>query len=500
MVSEIDNNNGGSNGTQGVADFASAHGLPGDGAVVIANPSTSLRLGNTETHELGHSLNLYHTFEGDGSFGTICPSPTGCGPGVGDCCNDTQPHKRSTFSCNITGTNECDNNSANSLIATNYMNYSLCMDMFTEDQKNRMRNTLTTIRGSFLIENGNMSLIPSSSPTANYSVSSQTTCAGEYVQFYDRSSCIPNIYSGTSISPSISFNWIFTNGATIISSTTQNPSLRFVVPGNYNLTYTVTNPFGSNTITVPNAVIVNYSSMVSCYPTSNFVGSSGYSVNKVAFNTFRNYTQQGYSGGYRDYSCTYSTTVNAEEAYYLELSVCSKAYSGPNLTAVYIDYNNNGYFEANEKIFEGSYSTSGSNYNVTAPILIPNTTVTNTFLRMRAIASSTPITDDLLNCNTSYIIADIEDYAVKIINPLSNYDFTKNPVVLYPNPVANNLFVESPLTIDRIQIHSNLGQLLLDTNYTQNNVKLDISNYPKGIYFVSVFTEGKSNYYKIIKE
>lgn len=500
MVSEIDNNSGGNNGTQGIADFASTHGQPGDGIVVIANTSPSLKIGNTETHELGHALNLYHTFEGDGSVGAICPSPTGCGPGVGDCCNDTQPHKRSTFSCNITGTNECDNNSANALIATNYMNYTSCMDMFTEDQKNRMRNTLTTIRGSFLLENGNMSLMPSSSPTANYRVSSQTTCAGEYLQFYDRSSCIPNSYSGTSISASINFNWIFTNGTTTITSAAQNPKLRFEVPGNYNLTYTVTNSFGSNTITVANAVIVNYSSLVSCYPTSNFVGYSGYSVNKVGLNTFTNNTQQGYTGGYIDFSCTDSTTVNANQVYYLELSVCSKAFSGPNHTTVYIDYNNNAYFEASEKIFEGSYSTAGSNYNVSSAILIPNNTVLNTFLRMRAIASSTPITDDLLNCNTSFAIGDIEDYAVKVVDPLANPEFTKNQAVLYPNPVKDNLSVESPVIIDRIQIHSNLGQLLLDTACTRNTALLDVSNYPKGLYFVSVYSAGKSDYYKIIKD
>lgn len=501
MVSEFDNNNGG-NGTQGVADFASGHGLPGDGAVVLANPtSTNTSLGNTETHELGHSLNLYHTFEGDGNFSTICPSATGCGPGVGDCCNDTQPHKRSTFSCNMTGTNDCDNNSLNSLIATNYMNYTVCMDMFTEDQKNRMRNTLTTIRGSFLKENGNMSLMPTGSPTANYSASAQTICAGESIKFYDRSSCIANSYSNTSIDDSISFHWVFTNGATTITSTTQNPVLQFVESGNYTLSYTVTNAFGTHTSTFPNAITVNDSPVVSCTPTSNFIGQSGYSIYNVVFNTISNHTQQGISQGYQDYSCTHNTVVNANSGYYLELMASSYTFLGATLySAAYIDYNNNATFEPTEKIFEGTLAPGASNYNYTSFVNIPDSAVLNTFLRMRIIGSTTPITDDLMNCNSSYDMGDVEDYGVKIINPLANSDFTKDAIVLFPNPVQDHLSVESPMAIDRIQIYSNVGRLLLDDHYTEKKVTLDVSHFSKGVYFVAAFSEGKQQYFKIIKE
>lgn len=500
MVSEIDNNEAG-NGTQGFANFPSSHGLPGDGAVFLANPtSTYSYIGNTETHELGHSLNLYHTFEGDGTFGATCPSATGCGPGVGDCCNDTPPHKRSTFSCNMSGTNECDNNSLNSLIASNYMNYTSCMDMFTEDQKNRMRTTLTTIRASFLIENGSLSLIPNGSPTPNYSPSGQSICAGESIQFYDRSSCIPNFYSTTAAIPSLSFHWVFTNGATTVSATTENPLVRFILPGNYTLTYTVTNSLGTNTITVPNTVTVNNSSTISCTPTSDYVGPSGHSISHVGFNTISKYS--GYTNeGYRDFSCIQSTVVSRNQLYYFYITPNSSGFLNLNLyTVAYIDYNSNGIFETNEKIFELTLGPqAGSNEHYTA-VTIPNDAVINTNLRMRVISSTTPITDDLMNCNVSYSIGDIEDYAVTVLDPLANPDFTRKPILLYPNPIKDNLAVESPVDIDKIQIYTNLGQLLLDNNYIQKKVTLEMSSYSKGIYFVGVFSEGKPNYFKIIKE
>src|ERR1700752_3152508 len=64
LVSEIDDNNGGS-GIQGYAYFASSHGTSVDGALILSSNFTS-GTSTTAAHEIGHSLNLYHTFEGDG--------------------------------------------------------------------------------------------------------------------------------------------------------------------------------------------------------------------------------------------------------------------------------------------------------------------------------------------------------------------------------------------------------------------------------------------------
>lgn len=71
LISEIDNNNGGA-GVQGYAYFASSHGTAQDGAVILSSNFTSGG-SSTAAHEIGHSLNLYHTFEGDGGGGT-CPT------------------------------------------------------------------------------------------------------------------------------------------------------------------------------------------------------------------------------------------------------------------------------------------------------------------------------------------------------------------------------------------------------------------------------------------
>ncbi|MGV3632156.1 MAG: M43 family zinc metalloprotease [Bacteroidota bacterium] len=156
IVSEIDDNNGGA-GTQGYAYFPGA-GPSVDGAVMLYNsfgydPDGTLgynlksytNMNVTAVHEMGHALNLYHTFEGDGS-GSTCPTGNGCGSGVGDCIADTPPHKRSQSDCVADGTaNACQGGTTAGDYQHNFMDYSsdVCQTEFTANQSTRMNATLT---------------------------------------------------------------------------------------------------------------------------------------------------------------------------------------------------------------------------------------------------------------------------------------------------------------------------------------------------------------------
>ena len=160
IVSEINGNNGGY-GTQGFAY------LPGasddyDGSVIQntawGNQGTVNswnNLGTTIIHELGHGLNLLHTFHTVNDYDTLvngCPINTNCSL-QGDFCCDTDPH-------NVSPSGSCDTNELNPCtgslfgdIVKNYMDYSdqNCQTMFTSDQKDRMRGTLYTSRKSLLV-------------------------------------------------------------------------------------------------------------------------------------------------------------------------------------------------------------------------------------------------------------------------------------------------------------------------------------------------------------
>jgi hypothetical protein len=128
-------------GVLGYAQFPDASGLPGmpgvggaantDGVVVgfgtvgsIANPGSAppYNLGRTLTHEVGHWVGLRHIW-GDGN----CT--------VDDFCGDTPESDASNFGCpNHSSCGTPD-------MVENYMDYTddVCMDIFTADQKARIR-------------------------------------------------------------------------------------------------------------------------------------------------------------------------------------------------------------------------------------------------------------------------------------------------------------------------------------------------------------------------
>lgn len=47
------------------------------------------------------------------------------------------------------------------------------------------------------------------------------------------------------------------------------------------------------------------------------------------------------------------------------------------------------------------------------------------------------------------------------------------------------------LNFERIEIYDFTGRQVLNSQFSTNNYKLDISDYPSGIYLINVFADGK---------
>ena len=169
IVSELGGNNGGC-GVQGYANLPV--GIDAyNGSVMMAgtfgyDPTGSLGYvfgacggdNSTVVHEVGHFLDLYHTFEGGGD-GACPPNETSCST-QNDLVCDTPPHMHYMtsnsalyFSCANGHANECSTGNMDQVIH-NIMNYTSCPDRFTAGQKTRMAACLATSRLSLTVSLG----------------------------------------------------------------------------------------------------------------------------------------------------------------------------------------------------------------------------------------------------------------------------------------------------------------------------------------------------------
>ena len=223
----------------GVAGFTN---LPGDvngnwGAFVdgivmrsdyVGSIGTSSTIrSRTLTHEIGHWLNLYHTWGPTNSPG----ESSNCD--FDDNVTDT-PNTIGHTSCNINGAS-CGSAQDN---VQNYMEYSYCSRMFTQGQGLRMRAALqsNTAQRNQLVTQNNLEQTGVLNPPlclASFSSSQFSICAGDTLSFFD------NSYHNV-----VSWTWDFGDGQTLNGTDPlihKNPQHSYAEPGVYAVSLTVSN-------------------------------------------------------------------------------------------------------------------------------------------------------------------------------------------------------------------------------------------------------------------
>jgi len=229
----------------GYAVFPFNNNPNGDGIVVrhdrVGTIGTAVASdsGRTLTHEVGHWLGLFHTFQG------------GCQDQ--DLIDDTPPVESTFTNANCpTNGNSCTNDSPDKPdMWENYMDYSngSCQCLFTAKQKVRMHSFLKQSPRSSNVSAANLiatGVTPQAlAPVAAFVSSSTTICAGQSVKFYDIS-CK---------SDPTAWSWTFT-GASQTSSSIANPTVTYQTPGKYQVSLTVQNTKGSNSITKTDYITV----------------------------------------------------------------------------------------------------------------------------------------------------------------------------------------------------------------------------------------------------
>nr|WP_317632239.1 T9SS type A sorting domain-containing protein [uncultured Flavobacterium sp.] len=460
-------------------------------------------------HEMGHAMNLFHSFEG--SSGTDCPAQeNGCGSGLGDCVADTPPHIRSHVpDNNITTPNACtqDNNSSFKVNAMTY-NIANYMKCFTPQQALRMETAFDELR-PYLARNTNPYFNMTSAPTADFLIDgiAQTQiylCANNSVTLTNTSTCFLNTFQENSSFTGFSTRWeILKNGNVVQTSTKTNPTISFTEMGDYSIRLTVTNPAGTNTKTLNNVIkIVSLPNINYCTNVRSMnSGAWGTSISEFQLGNITSSTANAYNG-YADLTCTKIALLPKTTNATINLKVTTSSYTTDtyNLKA-FIDYNLNGLYDENELLGTATVPANNNLFATSINFNIPADVNLGQMYRLRIIGDVRPI--NTINCNiyneVFYNTGDVEDYSVVFYDQNLSVQLpeTDSKITLYPNPTNNIVTINSETQlINNLQVFDINGRLLFSkTNLQSNNQTVDLSNYNSGVYLIKV----NNSLHKVIK-
>jgi len=250
----------------GYAQFPGTGLLSTDGITVIANNiGAGGQGGRTATHEVGHWLNLIHIW-GDTQCGSdgVADTPIHEGPNFGVCGNVGQPNHNTPYNLGV-----CDPENPDGEMFSNYMDYSSdpCLNMFSAGQVDRMNlvldgNSDAPGYRSFMVSDENIEATGTADPydyeavecapkplfhfTQNSYATTAMICEGQDVSFRG------NAFNADEID----YSWSFAGGEPSTSENA-NPNVDYNTAGVYDVTLSVSNSVGSNTVTMPGMVVVS---------------------------------------------------------------------------------------------------------------------------------------------------------------------------------------------------------------------------------------------------
>lgn len=335
----------------------------------------------------------------------------------------------------------------------------------------------------------------SASPVPNFVSKPGNTFCNSQIEFFDRSTNMPT-----------SWNWNFGDPTSTIynTSTLQNPTHSFGPTGNYVITLTTCNALGCNTTTrnfYAGYLANNTAPKSSNCQVVNNQTCCGFGISRVSLNKV-NYSSPiaAFNNGFEDFSCQIKDTVQAGSVY--TLTVVNNLTGANENVKAWIDYNDNGDFDANELIVN-----SLNKKTHTAPVTISTSAILNKPLRMRVISDEAAKTI----ANGCYLPekGQIEDYAIYIVTTMPNGIselWAKTELEGYPNPTTGKVNLRlTNKSLDDFQLTVNnvLGKVVQERNVRlggEQEVQLDLTGMSRGVYFVRISNSTYSVVKKIIVE
>mgnify|MGYP003615684849 FL=1 len=234
------------------------------------------------------------------------------------------------------------------------------------------------------------------------------------------------------------------------------------------------------------------------YATTNFttkdieyctVEASSTSYEKISNVTFANINNNSTStAGYEDFT-TVIGNINAGQTYNFSASFSGTSYAEDQVL-VWIDLNQDGDFDdAGERVLV----TTAKKSPWTGSIAIPATAKIGQ-TRMRVRLHDSTLTPNTTPCGTSGY-GQVEDYTLNV-GQLAVSDVKKNSVNVYPNPAKDIINISNVSSKAQFEIYSVGGQLV---NQGTTDGKVNVSKLTKGVYTLSVESNGEKTQTKFIK-
>ena len=448
------------------------------GSIGTGSPSGS----KTFVHEIGHWLNLPHTWGSTNEPGlaTNCNSDDGV--------SDTP---------NTIGSNWCNYNEVTcGPVANieNHMEYSSCRKMFTQGQKSRMRTALNSTTGgrSNLITPSNHFATGIDAPApfceVDFFANRYVTCSGDSIYFEDYSFHNP-----------ISWDWNF-QGASPNTSNLESTYAKYQLPGLYDVSLTASGD-SINFITETkneSVVVMNYVGdqlpYYQGFENVNFNAPEWISndlnwsiTNEVSYNGSYclKLQNQGLAEG----------TKQTLESKTLNLSDSSKAYFTFKYAYARKNSSNNDFLR-----ILGSYDC-GKTW-ATRKIIYTNQLITaadqNNFI---------PTYSEWKEANIVSLIGPfcvsnfrfkfefnsgggnnlyIDNINISYENTTGTDSFINQEISVYPNPSSDFLKISAFKNIDEINIYDIMGKQVYSNKTNTKTLDLNISNFKNGYYSIKI--------------
>lgn len=433
------------------------YGYFGSSDLAAGNFAAPYDKGRTMTHEVGHFLGLYHTFEG-GCAGENNTS--------GDYCADTPAVSGPNFGCSPT--DSCPTGSADMI--ENYMDYTddTCMNIFTLEQKARAVAVMNTYPRRTSLKTSTKDL-PITLFANDAEVQIENYCSGS------GNPCIGNQHKVL----------LYNRGTSNLTSAT----ISYNISGGANSTYNWTGNLATNKyeVIVLNTeentgtlnVFVSATNGIADQRASNDSTSKSFSfpapspVTEYAYTTF--------------HMTLVKDNYGSETSWDLKNSSNSIVYSGG-------PYTNGG---SGTTVYNADWTLPADCYTFTIYDAYGDgicCTYGNGSYTITANSGATTIATG----------GDFESSeSISFSNAiLSNSNFALETVSLYPNPTSSILNIRIPNDLGNeinYQVINNLGQVVNTNKSEQNDFIIDTSALSNGVYFIKLDVNSNSKVFKFIK-